>query len=301
MSIISIYKQSLYALDRIGGARKGKRLARSLHKRTKHNKMPRKRKNRKRKHGRHRKGASTIDQSRHKDTMHKAAALRQKREYLSKAFWDSFDSGYEEPLIYDSMDMVNVESNADGIRVKVKKEEKLKDKDDKNARSWKEKATNDLKKDDTEDQKGSIKIEADTSKSLANVQLERNDSSEEDKDLMKEEEPITGKDQLEDEILLLNKRQAWKKKNEQQLEEVAFGEDMRKSSKDKELYEKLTEIDKKINDVDKTQTKNCSVKDYTTNNRNSCNLSNEDKLRMLEEKINVYADNEREEKARGKK
>lgn len=131
MSIISIYKQSLYALDRIDGARKGKRLARSLHKRTKHNKMPRKRKNRKRKHGRHRKGASTIDQSRHKDTMHKAAALRQKREYLSKAFWDSFDSGYEEPLIYDSMDMVNVESNADGIRVKVKKEEKLKDKDDK--------------------------------------------------------------------------------------------------------------------------------------------------------------------------
>lgn len=62
--------------------------------------------------------------------MHKAAALRQKREYLGKAFWDSFDSGYEEPLIYDSMDMVNVESNADGIRV-VKKEEKLKDKDDK--------------------------------------------------------------------------------------------------------------------------------------------------------------------------
>lgn len=49
------------------------------------------------------------------------------------------------------------------------------------ARSWKEKATNDLKKDDTEDQKGSIKIEADTSKSLANVQLERKDSSEEDK------------------------------------------------------------------------------------------------------------------------
>lgn len=49
------------------------------------------------------------------------------------------------------------------------------------ARSWKEKATNDLKKDDTEDQKGSIKIEADTSKSLANVQLKRKDSSEEDK------------------------------------------------------------------------------------------------------------------------
>lgn len=49
------------------------------------------------------------------------------------------------------------------------------------ARSWKEKTTNDLKKDDTEDQKGSIKIEADTSKSLANVQLERKDSSEEDK------------------------------------------------------------------------------------------------------------------------
>lgn len=50
------------------------------------------------------------------------------------------------------------------------------------ARSWKEKATNDLKKDNTEDQKGSIKIEGDTSKSLANVQSqERKDSSEEDK------------------------------------------------------------------------------------------------------------------------
>lgn len=50
------------------------------------------------------------------------------------------------------------------------------------ARSWKEKVTNDLKKDNTEDQKRNIKIEGDTSKSLANVQSrERKDSSEEDK------------------------------------------------------------------------------------------------------------------------
>lgn len=109
-----------------------------------------------------------------------------------------------------------------------------------------------------------------------------------------EEEPITGENRLEDEILLLNKRQAWIKENEQQLEEVAFGEDMRKASRDKELFEKLTEIDKKKNDTNGRVTRNSGVKNYTTDNPNGsgCNLSDEDKLRMLEEKINVYADNE---------
>lgn len=100
-----------------------------------------------------------------------------------------------------------------------------------------------------------------------------------------EEEPITGKDQLEDEIILLNKRQSWKKQNEEQLEEVAFGEDMRKGSMEKELFEKLTEIDKKKSSTEKARTKR---KDE---NNGNCDLSDEDRLRMLEEKINVYSDN----------
>lgn len=115
---------------------------------------------------------------------------------------------------------------------------------------------------------------------------------------MEEEEPITGKNQVEDEILLLNKRLAWKQENEQQLEEVAFGEDMRKSLKDKELFEKLTEIDKKKYDTFKREHQNYSSTNYTTNNRNGRdNLSNEDKLRMLEKKINVYADEKQKSRA----
>ncbi|XP_043514343.1 uncharacterized protein LOC122530959 [Frieseomelitta varia] len=142
------------------------------------------------------------------------------------------------------------------------------------------------------DQKEGARIQGDASKSLASVQSkEQNNFNEENKDSIDEEEPITGENRLEDEILLLNKRQAWIKENEQQLEEVAFGEDMRKASRDKVLFEKLTEIDKKKND---TNGRNSGVKNYTTDNPNGggCNLSDEDKLRMLEEKINVYADNE---------
>ena len=141
-----------------------------------------------------------------------------------------------------------------------------------------------------------------------------------------EEEPITGKNQLEDEVLLLNKRQAWKKENEEQLEEVAFGEDMRKGLWDKELFEKLTELDKKkagsesderskrtnghAEDAaplvgssvgqenyltqEPRQKKSSSV-DCAASERNcSYDLSSEDKLRMLEGKINVYSDNDRD-------
>lgn len=66
--------------------------------------MQRNRRKRKGRHGKHHKDA--IDQSRHK-----AATLRQKREYVDNAFWDPHDSEYEEPLIYDSMDTANVESS----------------------------------------------------------------------------------------------------------------------------------------------------------------------------------------------
>lgn len=76
--------------------------------------MQRNRRKRKGKHGKHHKDASGIDQSRHKNSVHNAATLRQKREYADNAFWDPLDSEYEEPLIYDSMDTANVESSGKG-------------------------------------------------------------------------------------------------------------------------------------------------------------------------------------------
>lgn len=39
--------------------------------------------------------------------------------------------------------------------------------------------------------------------------------------------PVRGKNRVEDEVLLLNKREAWKKENQLLLEEVAFGKDTR--------------------------------------------------------------------------
>lgn len=95
-----------------------------MDKRAKYNKTRRKRKKRRKKHGGRHKGATAIDQSRREDSVRPAA--REKREYLDKAFWDSVDSGYEEPLIYHSMDMASVESNANG-ESEIKKEKKLDD------------------------------------------------------------------------------------------------------------------------------------------------------------------------------
>lgn len=128
---------------------------------------------------------------------------------------------------------------------------------------------------------------------------------------MTEEEPITGKNQVEDEILLLNKRQSWKKVNEEQLEEVAFGEDMRKGLKEKELFERLTEIDKERSASESSARNNgkdngssislsageasdlrgTHARDYSLKDTYS---SDQDKLRNLEEKINVYSDNDRD-------
>lgn len=127
---------------------------------------------------------------------------------------------------------------------------------------------------------------------------------------------------MEDEILLLNKRQSWKKVNEEQLEEVAFGEDMRKGLKEKELFERLTEIDKE------RSASESSARNNGRDNGSSISSSageaddlrgthardhgledtyspDEGKLGNLEEKINVYSDNERDarrkQEARGER
>lgn len=121
--------------------------------------------------------------------------------------------------------------------------------------------------------------------------------------------------------MLLNKREAWKRENEEQLEEVAFGKDMRNIAKRK--FEKLTEGDKR-KPIDETGTRmkrenvvnessaisgadlsdnslrttarsgkiGRSGKSAKAKNDNDDNgARNEDKLELLERTINVFGDN----------
>lgn len=141
--------------------------------------------------------------------------------------------------------------------------------------------------------------------------------------------PIKGKNRLEDEVILLNKREAWRRENEERLEEVAFGKDMRNGTgREWERFEKLTETDKR-RPVDETgfRTKRENVvgngRTSTTRHANLSDRSRaafsgidggppgggrsktrddrrggepseaigEDKLRLAERRINVFADN----------
>ncbi|CAL1680491.1 unnamed protein product [Lasius platythorax] len=134
--------------------------------------------------------------------------------------------------------------------------------------------------------------------------------------------PIKGKNRLEDEVILLNKREAWKKENEEQLEEVAFGKDMRNGTRrEKERFEKLTVGDKhKPIDETSSRTKREDIirgtstvrsidrldKFHSVSEANSDESENilrasydnddngakdVDKLRLAERRINVFADN----------
>lgn len=132
--------------------------------------------------------------------------------------------------------------------------------------------------------------------------------------------PIKGKNRLEDEVILLNKREAWRKQNEKQLEEVAFGKDMRNGTKkEKERFEKLMKEDKhKLADETSFRTKRediirgtSTVKSTdrfyksrsvassdesgkmlkTSYDNNDNGAKDEDKLRLAEREINVFADN----------
>lgn len=136
--------------------------------------------------------------------------------------------------------------------------------------------------------------------------------------------PIKGKNRLEDEVILLNKREAWRKENEEQLEEVAFGKDMRNGTKrEKERFEKLTDGDKHKLSIDETSSRakregiiirgTSTVKsaDRLDNSRSIAQISDgesgnilrasyddnnddtgakDDKLRLAERRINVFAD-----------
>ncbi|XP_053976480.1 uncharacterized protein LOC128875138 [Hylaeus volcanicus] len=105
---------------------KRRRVVRSADEHPKQRKKHKNRKKRKRKHRKRHKGASAIDQSERKDSVHKATPSRQKRGYLDKDFWESFHSGYEQPLIFTSMDMTNVKPSDNGGKFRIEKEDSRK-------------------------------------------------------------------------------------------------------------------------------------------------------------------------------
>ncbi|XP_011698894.1 PREDICTED: uncharacterized protein LOC105456502 isoform X2 [Wasmannia auropunctata] len=135
--------------------------------------------------------------------------------------------------------------------------------------------------------------------------------------------PIKGKNRMEDEVILLNKREAWKRENEEQLEEVAFGKDMRNSTRrERERFEKLTEGDKrrpfnetsfrtKREDIirgtstgesytDRFNKSHAALEMRDGESRNNSEMrsndngaKSENKLELAEREINVFADNSR--------
>ncbi|XP_011873599.1 PREDICTED: uncharacterized protein LOC105565207 [Vollenhovia emeryi] len=130
---------------------------------------------------------------------------------------------------------------------------------------------------------------------------------------------IKGKNRMEDEVILLNKREAWKRENEEQLEEVAFGKDMRNCARrERERLEKLTEGDKRkpINETSSRMKRENIIRGTSTDKGtnypdkshtafeihdggswNNSEISNnngtghENKLELAERRINVFADN----------
>lgn len=133
--------------------------------------------------------------------------------------------------------------------------------------------------------------------------------------------PIKGKNRLEDEVILLNKREAWRRENEEQLEEVAFGRDMRNGTRrERERFEKLTKADKrksidgpssrtKREDVVRVASQTTAGADHSNHSRtasgvddarssgknlvtkasnNNNSPTSEDKLGQIEREINVF-------------
>ncbi|XP_070169303.1 uncharacterized protein PF3D7_1120600-like [Polyergus mexicanus] len=200
---------------------------------------------------------------------------RQKR--ASHEGRDSLYLGYEEPTIYDSFDLL------DARLTEKKKKKKKKKKRERELADKKNMTENDR---------------------MLNLL------------------PIKGKNRLEDEVILLNKREAWRKENEEQLEEVAFGKDMRNGTRrEKERFEKLMEGDKhKPIDETSSRTKREDIIRVTSTIRNTDRFDKShsvseassdktgkisrasydnsdngakdtDKLKLVEDKINVFADN----------
>lgn len=157
-------------------------------------------------------------------------------------------------------------------------------------------------------------------KQTRKMKRELADKKNDENDRMLDSLPIKGKNRLEDEVILLNKREAWKRENKEQLEAVAFGKDMRNgTTRERERFEKLTKGDKRrsidnmsfrmkreginletstimdhLNDSRSAFVEinnNGESQRYLESKDSSEDMANERKLKLLEKSINVYADN----------
>ncbi|XP_015187379.1 PREDICTED: uncharacterized protein LOC107072169 [Polistes dominula] len=113
-----------------------------------------------------------------------AAMIREKRDDNLDDEWNQFDFKYEQPKIYKSLNIINEPIE------KIRNERSI------DLQSKKKKRT-------------TLETNNITITNFVNNHFD---------DL-----PVKGKNLAEDEMILLNKREAWKKENERQLEEVAFG------------------------------------------------------------------------------
>ncbi|XP_043493647.1 protein PFC0760c-like, partial [Polistes fuscatus] len=87
--------------------------------------------------------------------------------------------------------------------------------------------------------------------------------------------PVKGRNLAEDEMILLNKREAWKKENERQLEEVAFGKDMRNKIREEEQFKRLIGIKGKrmANEKNKLREKRENIKEKQNFIRSNSNVT----------------------------
>ncbi|KAI4476325.1 hypothetical protein M0804_013693 [Polistes exclamans] len=262
--------------------------------RNKKKRKKRKKRKRKRRRRRNEVNYDRRDTPEYQKLARRAAMIREKRDDNLEDEWNQFDFKYEQPKIYKSMSIMN-----DPI----------------------EKIRNERSTDLQQKEREILKTDNVTITNFYNNNFD---------DL-----PVKGKNLAEDEMILLNKREAWKKENERQLEEVAFGKDMRNKIREEEQFKILTGIKGKrmANEKNKLREKRENIKEkqhFIRSNSNNVTLSinattvsyneltiaklssnfvdtkiislvkrndtneNEEKLKIMKRKINVFADDTNE-------
>ncbi|XP_048505622.1 uncharacterized protein LOC125499842 [Athalia rosae] len=186
----------------------------------------------------------------YKKLIRRAAMLRKKR--VANTYeddWNPTDSGYEEPLIYSSTGQLANRFDRKTIRKRENGRDDRFEKMQANRvietnrkrsypRSWTDVISGKL---DDAGHSGETKKLADGPQAP---------SVDPEADEKKRNADTKIPSLVNAEVMLLNKREAWKNQNEQQLEEVAFGKDMRGRWREKEEFEKLKKIDKKMDGED---------------------------------------------------
>ncbi|XP_046417273.1 serine/threonine-protein kinase PRP4 homolog [Neodiprion fabricii] len=178
---------------------------------------------------RHAGGESGAETPEYRKLIRRAAMMRRKRANLYEDAWDPVDSGYEEPVIYSASGKL---TSGSGKR-RRSPEEKDEVKRDVISASVALQPWLNPKSDDP------------MTSGYLNQLTNRLVRESLTPPVYEERKSANGRSLADDEVMLLSKREAWRNENEQQLEEVAFGKDMRGKWRDEERFKKLTDIDRK--------------------------------------------------------